>query len=147
VWLTLICVACAISDKEHDPTSGEAPSVTVKAFWRDAAGEKHLVGGLLVDLERAGDSEQRRQVCSAEQPLRFVDLPPGDYVLRVRGQDVPPVDYAFVLPEGKRVTVRVDVEAVVAGAAGDAALVDGMLYVLGDAVTRLQAAGVRASQE
>jgi hypothetical protein len=129
---------CSTTVKEHD-ADGVAPSVTVKAYW-EHDGEKYLVAGLFCQLvsQAGGEPELIAQgETSAEQPLVFTDLEPGRYRLIVRGVEVNKVAEEFVVPRSRRVTVRIDVDALeterevaeVAGAVGE-----GALYVMAGAV-------------
>jgi len=100
------------SVQEHD-AGDVAPSVRVKAYWTDDVGEKRYVGGLLCQLVRhEGEPELvASEYTATEEPLYLGDLEPGRYRLVVRGGGFEKESEEFEVRPGKRVTVRVDVEA------------------------------------
>ncbi|HBP22807.1 MAG TPA: hypothetical protein DEA08_34130 [Planctomycetes bacterium] len=109
--LLLLAGCSSVSIKEHELAPGEAPHLALKAFWRPTPGEPLLVGGLRCRLShldpKAG--EPREAVTKAGQPLRFLDLAPGVYSLEI--ETLARWKKGFVLDAGRRVTIRLDLEA------------------------------------
>jgi len=153
LWV-LASLGCAVSTHEHDLPAGAAPSVTLKAFAPDAAGEPGLVAGLDCVLVGPGGEGRREATTVARAPLVFDDLAPGQYELRVGGEPLAePFARRLVVRRGHRVTVRADLARVAefgadAGAAALDALAQGGTYVLiGVAVVALVAAGALLAED
>lgn len=109
----LVASGCSsVSTQEHD-TQGEPSMVSVKAFWEDSAGDKHLVGGLMCQLVRKVEGAEPELVAEGttevDELLLFEGLEPGDYRFVVRGGKVQKAAQEFRLRPGKRISVRIDV--------------------------------------
>lgn len=114
VALAVLLAGCPASGvKEH--SAGDAPSsVTVKALWKDPQGKKLLVAGVTCWLQRI-EGQARPLVASetttTDAPLVFADVKPGRYRLKATSGTFDKVSEEFVLEPGRRVTMRIDVEA------------------------------------
>ena len=111
--LTLPLMGCATTVKEHSVEGDESASIKVKSYW-EHDGSKRYVGGLSCQLvERSGSGDRLvviRETVQGE-PLVFGDVPPGFYKLVVRGGEFEKISPEFRVKQGRRITIRIDVEA------------------------------------
>lgn len=105
---------CRTTVKEHE-SQDAAPSVTIKAFWKDGEGEKRYVAGLFCQLALKKPGEASTLVAqgttTSEGALVFNDLAPGHYRVAIRGPDEGKDTKEFTLREGHRTTLRLRVDA------------------------------------
>lgn len=102
------CSSVLLASHRH---AGSA--VSVKVLWDDD-GEARLVGGVQATLRRLGPGlpdEVRTAPTRADVPLYFGDLEPGRYQLTLEGSGLGVVEERFDVRPGRRVSVRILVDA------------------------------------
>jgi imidazolonepropionase-like amidohydrolase len=134
--LVLTLSACQSTSSKAHRTGGVAPFVSVKNYWIDKDGEKHLVGGLNCVLSSTTKGTAIGKKTVAGNALKFPDMAPGNYVVTVSTPSGKQLKEEFELPARRRVTVRFNLDATksvdaVKGVAKDTA------YVLVKGVTLL----------
>lgn len=105
--LALLGQGCAsVHLKEH---RHPGPAVSVKVLWDDH-GARRLVGGVGVRIEPF-DGEPIEAVTRADAPLLIDWLSPGLHRIVLTLPGMAPVERTFDLRPGRRMSVRVDVDA------------------------------------
>jgi hypothetical protein len=102
-----------VSFRYHDE-DGDDAAVKVYPYWTDDEGERHIVGGLWVELypKYVDAGYILKEQTDPQFHLRFDDLDPGIYRLKVYIDEDTKVSEVIELIPGKKLTVRVDVEGV-----------------------------------
>ena len=109
--LISLCASCQSSSTKTHRTGGSAPYVSVKGYWTDDDGEKHLVGGLNCVLSSTKSDFTVGKKTLAGKALKFENVTPGPYIVKLSTPDGQFLQEEFTLPERRRVTVRFDLEA------------------------------------
>jgi hypothetical protein len=108
-------------------------AVSVKVLWDDD-GEARLVGGIQTTLRRLGPGLPDAVYTAptrADVPLYFGDLEPGRYQLSLSGSGLGVVEERFDVRPGRRMSVRVLVDAFQApDDGGGERAAEGALFVL-----------------
>lgn len=108
-------------------------AVSVKVLWDDD-GEARLVGGIQATLRRLGPGlpdEVHTAPTRADVPLYFGDLEPGRYLLTLAASGLGHVEERFDVRPGRRVSLRVLVDAFEAPGGGESpGAAEGALFVL-----------------
>ena len=111
IFAVLCLVGCQSTSSKTHRTGGVAPYVSVKAYWTDDNDKKHLVGGLNCVLLAKGSDAGIGKKSVADNALKFENVTPGDYLVKVSTPNGQYFEEAITLPERRRVTVRFNLEA------------------------------------
>jgi hypothetical protein len=109
--LSLFTIACSSTSTKEHRTGGLNPYVSVKSYYKGSDGKKSLVAGIRCKLVSSANEQVYEKVSTAEQPVIFPDLTPGQYRVEVTANDENTIERNFTLPERRRVTVRINVKA------------------------------------
>jgi hypothetical protein len=130
------CSAVRVNEHRH---AGPGSAVKVRVVWDDDGTSRH-VAGITVALYRVGPDEAgpwATDTTRADRALLFDQLPAGRYRVVLSGQGLSSVDRTFDLRPGRRMSLRVDVEAleaepqtVVEGHGETSEAADGAVHVL-----------------
>lgn len=104
---------CGIVGLRYHDDAGDMSALKVAPYWEGDSGEKYLVGGLKVELHPRGGIESPAQnaITCTKEALMFQDLEPGKYRLKVFVNPKIKVSKTIELKRGKRLTVKIDVDA------------------------------------
>jgi hypothetical protein len=111
--LTLALVGCSAVRVNEHRLDGPGSAVNVRVVWDDDGTSRH-VAGITVALYRVGPDEAgpwATEKTRADRGLAFNMLPAGRYRVVLSAQGMSSVDRTFDLRPGRRVSVRVKVEA------------------------------------